>query len=218
MALDVNSTVWTLKTWGGPIRLISPSLDCSSPETTPIQAECGPWYCAVLAVSGDAYAWWVNTGTFADLYRETQEISVDPVIEHEAVILCRTQELKMDPIKLPALPDLPDLPATGLPEEERRKETRLIKIATGNSRLIGLTNKGHVLKLDGMRDEDDTRTRHHVSENVRALAHYFKLWCTAAILLRYRQDQGDLSLPSNYKSRSEKTAASGRHPAHHPCK
>ena len=167
MALDANSTVWTFKTWGGPVRLVSPSLDCSSPETTPVQAECGQWFCAVLTRSGDAYAWWVDAGTFKDLYLETRRISVGPVIEHEGVVLCRTQEFKMDPNKLPTLPDLPDLPGTGLPEEERKKETRLIKIAAGSHCLIGLTNKGHVLKLDGMRNEDDTRIWHYVSEAVR---------------------------------------------------
>ena len=156
MALDADSTVWTFKQWGRPTRLVSPSLDCSSPETTPIQAECGTWFCAVLTGSGDAYAWWVDAGTFNDLYLENYDTSVDPVIEHEAVIPCRTRDFKMDPVKLPGLPDLPDLPATGLPEEERRKETRLIKIAACDNRLIGLTNKGHVLKLDGMHGEDDT--------------------------------------------------------------
>ena len=198
MALDANFTVWTFCDWGRPTRLVSPSLNCSSPEATPIQAECGEWFCAVLTGSGDAYAWWVDAGTFADLYQETRKISVGPVIEAEAVIPCLTRELKMDPIKLPALPDLPDLPATGLPEEERRKETRLIKIAAGYDRLIGLTNKGHVLKLDGMRNEDDTRVWYYVSENMRALVYFLELWCTAAIPLRDKRDQEYASLPSNY--------------------
>ena len=74
----------------------------------------------------------------------------------------------MDPTKLPALPDLPDFPATGLPEEERRKGTRLIKIAACYESLIGLTNKGHVLKLDKMDDENNTRIWQYVSKNVYA--------------------------------------------------
>ena len=144
------------------------------------------------------YVWWVDVGTFDDLYRDTLKISVVPVIEHEGVILCQTEELKMDPIKIPTLPDLPDLPTTGLPEEERRKGTRLIKIAISNSCLVGLTNKGHVLKLDGMGAEDGTRVWYYVSENVRALVHFLKLWCTAAIPLRDKRDQENPSLPSNY--------------------
>ena len=183
MALDANSTVWTIQDWGGPTRLVSPSLDCSSPETTPIQAECSLRYCAVLTGSGNAYAWWLNAGTFRDLYLETYMAGVSPVTDHEAIIPCRTREFKTDPIKLPALPDLPDLPATGLPEEEYRKEARLIKIAPWGDRLIGLTNKGHVLKLDGMENENGTRTWCYVSKNVCALVHFFMLWCAATILL-----------------------------------
>ena len=125
----------------------------------------------------------------------------------------------MDPTKLPALPDLPDLPATGPSGEERRKETRLIKIAACNNYLVGLTNKGHVLKLSGLGDEGYTRIWRYVSKNVCVLVPFLKLWCAAAIPLRDRQDQGDPSLPSNYKWQwSEETATSEiviRHPGHY---
>jgi hypothetical protein len=53
------------------------------------------------------------------------------------VIPCHTREINMDPVKLPILPDLPELPATGLPEEERRKETKLIKIEALDHCLVG---------------------------------------------------------------------------------
>ena len=197
MALDVNSTVWTFKDWGVAIRLVSKSLDCSSPETTPIQVECGQWFSAVLTGSGDVYAWWTSLGTFSTLYWKTRRTGVAPVTDHDAVIPCQTWELKTDLVKLSALPDLPDLPATGLPEEERRKETRLIKIAAGDNFLIGLTNKGHVLQLAGLRQEGHTQIWDYVSKNVYALVPFLKLWCTAAILLRDRQDQGNPILPSN---------------------
>ena len=172
MALDANSTVWTFRSWGWPVRLVSPSLDCSSPVTTPIQAECGPWYCAGLTMSGDAYAWWTNLGAFDDQYWKTYKTTTILVPDHDTMIPCQTRELRVDPTKLPALPDLPDLSATGLSEEERRKETRLIKIAACYNYLIGLTNKGHVLKLDGFGMEDRTRIWHYVSKNV----------CSGAIL------------------------------------
>ena len=164
-ALDANSTIWIFKAWGCPIQLVSPSLDCSSPETTPIQAECGPLYCAVLTRSGDVYAWWTNSDPFERLYLEAVMPWARPA---KTVIPCQTKELKLNPIKLPALPDLPDLPDTGLSGEDRGKETRLIKIAAGDG-LIGLTNKGHVLRLDLMDSEDDTWIWYYVSENVRAL-------------------------------------------------
>ena len=171
--------------------------------------------------SGDAYAWWTISGTFSELYLEVDETTVAFVPEHEAVIPCQTRELKTGPIKLPPLPDLPDLPATGLSGEERRKETRLIKIACDNDYLIGLTNKGHVLKLNGVDREGDTRVWHYVGKNICVLVPFLKLWYAAAKILRDGQDQGEFSLPSNYGWWSEKTAASGtilRHPVHHPRK
>ena len=95
-----------------------------------------------------------------DLYREgmaklnkggsTKEILPDD----EMVIPCHTWEIRMDPVKLPELPDLPDLLGTGLSEEERRRETKLIKITSILSKVVGLTNKGHVLMLDGLSDEN----------------------------------------------------------------
>ena len=81
-------------------------------------------------------------------------------------IPCHTWEIDMDPVRLPTLPDLPDLPATGLPDEERKKETKLIKIAACHNCLVGLTNKGHVLKLDGFLDEDSVRIWHYVSKGI----------------------------------------------------
>lgn len=83
-----------------------------------------------------------------------------------AVIPCHTWEINKDPVKLPTLPDLHDLPGTGLPEEERKKETRLIKIAAFHQSLVGLTNKGHVLKLDGMAKEGSIRNWRYVSQGI----------------------------------------------------
>lgn len=79
----------------------------------------------------------------------------------------------MDPVKLPALPNLPDLPATGLRGEEHREDIKLIKIATMFQCLIGLTNKGHVLKMDGLDNEDSTRIWRYVSESMRAILYLF---------------------------------------------
>ena len=45
------------------------------------------------------------------------------VPDKETVILCHALEANKDPVKPPILPDLPALPATGLSEEERRKDT-----------------------------------------------------------------------------------------------
>jgi len=177
MTLDANSVVWNFRNWGRPFRLVSPLLDCSSPATTPIQIECGWAFSTVLTKSGDVFAWWPFGGTFNDRYRETMiELDKDEstkaiVPDDGTVIPCHTWEINQDPVKFPILPDLPDLPATGLSEEERRKETKLIKIAAFDNCLVGLTNKGHVLKIDGLTDEDSIQIWRYVSEDVRLVWH-----------------------------------------------
>jgi len=154
MTLDANSVVWTFLSWGRPFRLVSPLLDCSSPETTPIQIECCHRLSAVLTRSGGVCVWWPSSGAIRGRYNAAiKELDKDEstkaiVPEGGTVIPCHTLEIHEDPTKLPALPDLPELSRTGLSEEERAKETKLIKIAAMRYSLIGLTNKGHVLKME----------------------------------------------------------------------
>ena len=172
MTLDANSMVWNFTSWGRPFRLISPSLDCSSPNTTPIQVECDSEFSTVLTKSGDVYAWWPFEGTFEDRCREgmaelDKDESTKAIIpDGGTVIPCHAWEINMDPVKVPKLPDLPDLPGTGLSEEERKKETKLIKIAAVYKGLIGLTNQGHVLMLDGMGKEGSIRNWRYVSQGM----------------------------------------------------
>jgi hypothetical protein len=66
------------------------------------------------------------------------------------IIPCETWEADTDPIQLPPLPLLPDL--TGESTEDQDL-TQLIKIAGLDNHLIGLTNKGHVLKFGSLQDE-----------------------------------------------------------------
>ena len=177
MTLDANSTVWTFRNWGRPFRLVSPLLDCSSPETTPVHIECGGKFSAVLTRPGDVYMWWPFDGTMQNKYEEAMaELDKDEstkavVPDGGMVIPCYTWEIHEDPIKLSILPNLPNLSGTGLPEEECRKETKLIKIAALNDSLIGLTNKGHVLKMDGLGMKGSTQVWNYVSENVRMIWH-----------------------------------------------
>ena len=89
------------------------------------------------------------------------------------IIPCHTWEINKDPVKLPTLPDLLDLPATGLPDDELRKETKLIKIANFDNCLVGLTNKGHILKTDGLTDEDSVQIWRYVSENTQIIWNLF---------------------------------------------
>ena len=162
MILDANFSVWIFITWGRPFRLVSPFLDCSSPETTPLQIECSRYFSAVLMQSGDIYVWWPFEGTLGDRYREgmaklDKDGSTKAILPDDGTVIpCHTWEIKMDPVKLRMYHRLSDLPGTGLTEEELRKETKLIKIAALTWGLIGLTNKGHVLMVGRLFGEDLT--------------------------------------------------------------
>jgi SCF-associated factor 1 len=68
---------------------------------------------------------------------------------------CVTWSLRADPRKIPNIPQLPELESPGMSQEERTKTTTLVKIAAFDSHLIGLTNKGHVLKFGALSNEDN---------------------------------------------------------------
>ena len=172
MTLDANSTIWSFETWGSPYRLVSPLLDRLSQEKAPIQIECGALFSAVLTRSGDVYAW---PEVALQYKKPVARLAMRAVVpDGGTVIPCYTWEVNVDPVKLPIPPNLPDLLMTGLPEEERRKETKLIKIMACFSSLVGLTNKGHVLKIDDlMYEEDATWVWDYVSESARMIWHPF---------------------------------------------
>jgi len=65
-------------------------------------------------------------------------------------IPCETWEADLDPIPLPPLPTLPDLDGETVGNQQ---PTQLIKIAGMDNHLIGLTNKGHVLKFGSLHND-----------------------------------------------------------------
>ena len=115
--------------------------------------------------------WWPHSGTLRDHYEEAikemdkNESTKVVVPNNEAAIPCHTFSIHMDPVKAPTLPILPDLTATGLSEGEHRKETKLIKIAATLTCLMGLTNKGHVLIMDGLVNEHSMLAWQYVSKS-----------------------------------------------------
>lgn len=158
MVLDAKSTVWTFVNWGRPFRLLSPLLDCHAPDTTPLQIECDWTFCTILTKAGDVLVYWPYSG---GLNRQIEQTETDlnqqgdknayPTEDH--CIPCVTTVIEADPFRLPPIPTtLPDL-VNGLSEEERDAETRLIRIAAYDNTLVGLTNKGHVLKFANLANE-----------------------------------------------------------------
>jgi len=159
MVLDSKNLVWTFVNWGRPFRLDTPMLDCTSPETTPLQAESGWSFCAVLTQSNDVLVFWPFSGEVDSRHAEETAIMDErgdcharPTPDH--TIPCVPMTLRADPLRIPHIPQLPELNDTGLSQEEKSKETVLVKIAAFDNSLIGLTNKGHVLKFGDLSNED----------------------------------------------------------------
>lgn len=65
-----------------------------------------------------------------------------------------------DPVRLPPIPvsSLPELQYTGLTQDALDEETKLVKIASLDNNIIGLTNKGHVLRYGELYDEEQCHT------------------------------------------------------------
>ncbi|KAI0318375.1 RCC1/BLIP-II [Amylostereum chailletii] len=159
VALDSASQVWTFTNWGRPYKLVSPLLDCHAPETTPVQVEAGWSFCAVLTQSGDVLVYWPSSGDISVKYEQLEaELGRnDPSSQARATednrIPCAVVNVTSNPFYLPSIPQLPDLSEADPSEEEVAAETKLIKIAGLDNNLIGLTNKGHVLKFYNLDNE-----------------------------------------------------------------
>jgi len=176
MALDSKNQVWTFINWGRPFRLDTPMLDCTSPETTPIQAESGWSFCSILTQSGDVFVFWPFIGEIGRRCHE-ENIAMDERGDCQAYpttdyrIPCVAWPLRADPLRIPPIPELPELSHTGSSQDERSKTT-LIKIAAFDNHLVGLTNKGHVLKFGDLSNENsfDRRTRWQYLANFSELS------------------------------------------------
>jgi SCF-associated factor 1 len=158
MVLDSKNLVWTFVNWGRPFRLDTPMLDCTMPETTPLYAESGWSCCAILTQSNDVLVYWPFSGEVGSRLTEEEDIMNErgdshayPTSDH--TIPCVPLALRVNPLRIPPIPALPELNDAGLSQEERSKETVLVKIAAFDNSLIGLTNKGHVLKFGDLSNE-----------------------------------------------------------------
>ncbi|KAK7686291.1 hypothetical protein QCA50_010515 [Cerrena zonata] len=170
-ALDATGDVWNFVSWGRPFRLVSSLLDKSSPDTTPLQVECGWGFTSVLTESRDVLVWWPRGPVIRSQVQDKNTLldESDPDShgkletefrnhgKHSAkYINCHVWDLETDPVRLPPVPvhDLPQLSDTGLSHEEKQKETKLVKITAMDNFVIGLTNKGHVLRYTKLYDEE----------------------------------------------------------------
>lgn len=130
--------------------MLTPLLDRTSPEAIPVQVECGWGYVAALTLTGDVYVWWPFGQDIMQQYavqmaRMDEEGDKRAHATSEGLIPCATWDLHYDPLRLPYIPRLPDMSHRNLDDDA--DETKLIKIAAMDGFLVGLTNRGHVLKF-----------------------------------------------------------------------
>ncbi|KAI0794449.1 RCC1/BLIP-II [Fomes fomentarius] len=168
-ALDAAAQVWTFTSWGRPFRLSASSIDKSSPETTPVQVESGWSFSSILTESGDVLVYWPINGYIEEVIDlKMEDLDYTDDVELKAASMARPSEDEPDVvpcywwvlqgaelIRLPAIPTgrLPKLECTGL-EDDPEESIRLVKIAGLDNNILGLTNKGHVLRYGSLNRED----------------------------------------------------------------
>jgi SCF-associated factor 1 len=117
------------------------------PESGVIQVEAGWDVCALLTQAGDVFVVFPFHGSFDT---EAQSRLPQPggeqseVVPTDGEVPCECWDIQHHPTQLPPLP-------TGLPTLHRSAEDappRFVKIAAGERFVVGLTDGGHVLKLD----------------------------------------------------------------------
>ncbi|KAG6891190.1 hypothetical protein C0995_008442 [Termitomyces sp. Mi166 len=151
-SLDSEGQIWTFPNWGRPFRLVSDFF--TDPASKPLQIECGWSFSSVLTVSGEVFVWWPFSGETAErIAAVNAQMNRQGNMKASALadnsIPCVTWDLKENPTRLPSIPSLP-----GLPGGDSEKPIQLIQIAGLDAQIIGLTNKGHVLKFSSLRSKE----------------------------------------------------------------
>ncbi|KAG8691726.1 hypothetical protein FRC11_011589 [Ceratobasidium sp. 423] len=145
---DGSRNVYILLEWGRPIRLNTPALDGKRPESTVVQVEAGWDVCAFLTETGTAFVVFPFHGSFESEREERRtQTGTPPEVKRQGdEVPCVCTDLQHHPTRLPPIPgDLPTLHENPLKPDASPK---LIQIAAGDKFVVGLTDGGHVLKLD----------------------------------------------------------------------
>lgn len=204
MALDSIGDVWTFNSWGRPYRLISPVFDRSSETTTAVQVESGWMFCSVLTGSGDVYVWWPFIHPMSICFNEHMEKMDEEgdkfaEVSDDGVVTCATWDLSYNPFRLPNLPILPELSCVE-GEYDSHSKPELIKLAAMDNYLVGLTNKGHVLKFGDLNNETSAASgrweyvRHTFTPFTVSFGNDYSFSILASSLQRHKCGEGAFSL------------------------
>ncbi|KAF8587910.1 RCC1/BLIP-II [Ramaria rubella] len=146
-ALSSANRVWSWTSWGLPYVLTTPLLSTSNRFTTPLQVECGWSFSAVLTHGGEVYVWWPfdgELGLLNDTEEEHANENPEPHDDTSSDIQCHFWEANVAPQQIPNVSStLPKLLGN-----DKEPGMKIVKIAAGDDFLIGLTEGGHVLKVD----------------------------------------------------------------------
>ena len=143
--------------WGRPFSIDSPVLhDLTAP---PIQVESGWSFSAVLLASGEIFVWWPFNDPLARIIQEHRD-AMDPDQSKRArandkrEIPCVTWNVNS--VELARLPTLPELPTLGdIQNVGDDQPPRIVQIAGLDSRIVGVTDQGHVLAFGHLSDAGD---------------------------------------------------------------
>ncbi|CAE6451761.1 unnamed protein product [Rhizoctonia solani] len=141
---DGGCNIYILLQWGHPIRLDTPTLSGDRPESTVVQVEAGWDVCTFLTEAGDVFAIFPFHSPFSETVTERTTQSV--VTPQGGEVPCVCVDVQHHPTRLPSIPD--DLPTLHPDPLKSSVPPRLIQIAAGDKFVVGLTDGGHVLKLD----------------------------------------------------------------------
>jgi SCF-associated factor 1 len=157
-ALSSTTRVWVFASWGRPYVLTTPLLSTAHAFSTPLQVESGWMFSAVLTHGGDVYVLWPSHGEFAELraahHAQRDDDPAQRVRDGDGVVYCQPWDVATDPWAIHG-------PATALPRlgEDEEVGERIVKIAAGDEFLIGLTEGGHVVKVNVRADDRDRSRR-----------------------------------------------------------
>ncbi|KAG9127297.1 hypothetical protein FRC07_014967 [Ceratobasidium sp. 392] len=150
--LDARNDTWVLRSWGRPARLVAPVFDNERSETSVLQIAAGWDVCAFLTQTGDVFVVFPFRGSFdQDAQSRMAEAGGEQseVLAQNGEVRCECWDIQHHPTRLPALPS--GLPVLHPPKDATAAQDvppKLVKIAAGEDFIVGLTDGGHVLKLD----------------------------------------------------------------------
>lgn len=150
-ALDNEGRIWCFNSWGRPLIYTPPILNSGLLGHRVIQVESGWSFSSALTELGTVLVWrpeWINLDITVARARSRfcrpYHLDARGGFEESGAIQCQVGEVvDLVPIVLPALPSLPNIS-----ENNDSSLTRLVKIAAGDQFIVGLTNHGHVVKID----------------------------------------------------------------------